>query len=294
LGASLIIAYCNCRIQYGETTFISKNFWGIKSEYTYAEITAIRGKDRDVKVYLGKHRVRIDQLAVGKNEFLSFAKKQYRKLHNGNPIPAANAKSDFFSSIFNGNVEEPGGFIIVYSLITVLCLGMTIFCLISAARSDNVEVLHQSLVFSRYEIQEKSLYVYVDAAPLRYQIPSYKKLLNNAERFLTKCDAEETFYVGYSDKSEARTPRYEVYSIVGEDGTVYLTAEAVLEDINFNLIGISWACGILFILNGALFAGTVYVGRHPERFSPRVIRLFFKPGYIKIPERKLQSKRRRK
>ncbi|MDR0890257.1 MAG: hypothetical protein LBM28_06410, partial [Oscillospiraceae bacterium] len=84
LGASLIIAYCNCRIQYGETTFISKNFWGIKREYTYAEITAIRGKDRDVKVYLGKHRVRIDQLAVGKYEFLSFAKKHYRKMHNGN------------------------------------------------------------------------------------------------------------------------------------------------------------------------------------------------------------------
>lgn len=282
LGASLIVAYCNCRIIYDETTFTAKNFFGIKHTYTYNQITAIQGNKKDVKIYVGKRVVRIDELAVGKYEFLAFAKKQYRKLNNGQAIPTAKAKFD----IFNGNVEQPGGFIFAYVLVTSLCIGMIVFLTINSAPKTADDLEHASLAFERYEIRDDDLMLYAKDDPVSYRILAYEELLSDASGFISLCNGRETFDVCYSINKYANTPCYNLESIVGTDGTVYLSLEAA-HDYHWGNV---WKVNLVFagfaVLMLTLMAISIYVGRHPEKFSRRFIRLFFKGSYIRLPDEK--------
>lgn len=85
-GIPFIIGYCNCRISYNEECFTVKNFFGVRRTFTYEQITAISMR-KDSTIYIGKYKVRIDELAVGGTEFLTFIEKNYRKRHRGKSIP---------------------------------------------------------------------------------------------------------------------------------------------------------------------------------------------------------------
>lgn len=276
-GASLIVAYYNCRIIYDESTFTSKNFFGCKHTFTYNQITAIQGKAMDVKLYMGKRVVRIDALAVGKFEFLAFAKKQYRKQNNGKAIPTATAKAD----IFNGNVEQPGELIFVYVLIGLLCIGtMAVFAIASAPRNaDDLE--YATLAFERYEIQDNKLLLYTSDDSTYYSVPAYEELLSDVNDFLNLCNSGEAFDVGYVIYDDAKAPHYGLESIARIDGTIYLSMEVVH---NYRW-GEAWAFYLIFggltVIWFAFVAISIYVGRNPEKFSRRFIRLFFKDGYVR-------------
>lgn len=92
LSVSVVIAYINCRISFDEAYFTAWDFWGAKHTYNYVDITAMQGKEGTVKLYIGNHVVRINGFAVGKRQFISFAKKQYRKAHDGTAIPVISPK----------------------------------------------------------------------------------------------------------------------------------------------------------------------------------------------------------
>ena len=87
LGAILIIAALNYSIQYDEESFTYRNFWGIRRKFFYSDLTGISGITRDIKLFAGKHVIRIDELAIGDKEFLGMAQKKYRITHDGRPIP---------------------------------------------------------------------------------------------------------------------------------------------------------------------------------------------------------------
>lgn len=86
LGIILIIAFCNCRIQYGEDTFCAKNFFGAKNEYRYSDITAVKDNEHECYLYMGKRRIMIDEMSIGGREFLAYAAKRYHEI-NGTEIP---------------------------------------------------------------------------------------------------------------------------------------------------------------------------------------------------------------
>ena len=83
LGATLIIAFANCRISYDEDGFVAKNFFGVKRKFTYDQVTAIKENMHEDYIYVGKRRVMIDEFSVGGKEFIAYVKKRYRTLHNG-------------------------------------------------------------------------------------------------------------------------------------------------------------------------------------------------------------------
>lgn len=127
LGGDIILGYFNCRVAYREEDFTVRNFWGVKRTYTYDQITGRQGtaKSRTIRLHVGGKVVKLEDFAVGREQFLSFAKKQYRKRHNGDAIPVLAPKKD----LFNGNVENPKEQIAVFLVVAVTFLAVLLFFL---------------------------------------------------------------------------------------------------------------------------------------------------------------------
>lgn len=134
LGGDIILGYFNCRVAYREEDFTVRNFWGVKRTYTYDQITGIQGtaKSRTIRLHVGGKVVKLEDFAVGREQFLSFAKKQYRKGHNGEAIPVLPPKKD----LFNGNVENPEEQIAVFLVVAVVFLAVLLFFLICLLMHD--------------------------------------------------------------------------------------------------------------------------------------------------------------
>lgn len=278
LGASLIAASMNCRITYDNTSFTVKNFWGQKRTYTYDQITGIHKSTKDIKLYVGKKAVRIDELAVGKNKFLTLAKSQYQKFHRGKSIPTVIPKSD----IFKGNIANPGEFLFIYAMIGMVCVGMIIFLTVKFSSETSDELNYASLSFSSYKAEDDNLHLYTADDPAYYLIPSYDELLYVPDSFLARCEKGESFEVAYVSYDTAETPYYGIESIVGKDGTVYLTAEAVHSYYQRNTRFLFCFFGVFGLIWLIMGCAAVYVGRHAKRFSRRFLRLFFKDSYILV------------
>ena len=134
LGGDIILGYFNCRVAYREEGFTVRNFWGVKRAYTYDQITGIQGtsKSRTIRLHVGGKVVKLEDFTVGREQFLAFAKKQYRKGHNGEAIPVLPPKKD----LFNGNVENPEEQIAVFLVVAVVFLAVLLFFLICLLMHD--------------------------------------------------------------------------------------------------------------------------------------------------------------
>ncbi len=183
--------------------------------------------------------------------------------------------------VFNGNVRNPGEFIFIYSLIGVMCIAMLIFFAVCSAPKSYEDLQYSNMRFTRYEIQDGLLLLYIDGSDKYYSIPAYQETMTNPEDFLCLCKSGAVFHAGYVDYPKADKPHFGLESIRNMNGTVYLTMEAVHEYrwgdapafyAIFGGITIIW-----FIIVGI----SIYIGRHPEQFSRRTIRLFFKDGVIR-------------
>ena len=185
------------------------------------------------------------------------------------------------SDIFNGNVNAPGEFIFIYALISIMCIAVLIFFAVSSAPKDPDGLQYDDVRFSRYEIEDDHLHLYIDGKDQYYSVPAYQETLTDAEGFLRLSMDDTVFRIGYVSYPKADPPHKGLESITDANGTVYLTAEAVHAYrwgdapafyAFFGGITIVW---LVFVLL------SIYIARHPERFSRRTIRLFFKDGVIR-------------
>lgn len=277
LGLSLIIGYINCRITYDENSFTYKNFWGVKRTFKYDEITAIEDFEMDIKLYVGKYKVKIDDSAVGKNEFLTFAKKQYRIKNDGKAIPKAEMGSD----IFKGNIEQAESMIFSYVLIGSLCLAMIVFVMIFSIPVTADDLEYKILSFESYQVKENNLLLYTAENTECYSIPAYYDLLENPESFKELCNSGKSFEVGYRFDEENDVRYYDVHSIAGQDEQVYLTPEIVHSYRCEDVWELYLILGIFELIWLAYVAMSIYVGRNIDKFSRKFVILFFKDEYIR-------------
>lgn len=277
LGLSLIIGYVNCRITYDENSFTYKNFWGVKRTFKYDEITAIEDFEMDIKLYVGKYKVKIDDSAVGKNEFLTFAKKQYRIKNDGKAIPKAKMGSD----IFKGNIEQAGSMIFSYVLIGSLGLAMMLFVMIFSIPVTADDLEYKTLSFESYEVKENNLLLYTAKNTECYSIPAYYELLENPESFKELCNSGKSFEVGYQFDEETEIRYYDVYNIEGQDEQIYLTPESVYSYRWKDVWKLYLFFGIYELIWLSYVAMSIYVGRNIDKFSRKFVRLFFKDEYIR-------------
>lgn len=194
--------------------------------------------------------------------------------------PQSTTKKSKFD-IFNGNVNNPGEFVFIYTLIGVMCIATLIIFAVCSAPKSGENLQYADVQFTRYEIVDEHLHLYIDGSDKYYSVPAYRETLTEPETFLRLCESHAVLHVGYVDYPKADEPHFGLESIKDTNGTIYLTMEAIHE--------YRWGDAPAFY---AIFGGitmiwfiiviiSVYIGRHPEQFSRRTIKLFFKDGAIR-------------
>lgn len=277
LGATLIIAFVNCRIYYDQDGFIYKSFFGIKRKFTYEQVTAIKENTHEKFLYVGKRKLMVDEFSIGGDDFIKLVKKKYQTIHDGKSLPKIyKTKHD----IFNGNVQDAGTFLFTYILLGVIVIGLLIFVVYyTYAPSTPNNTIEQSICFVSCEKSEEEIALTSSDNQI-FKIRFIDEQFN-AKDIQTLCD-EETVVTTYSTEV---TPKYEksYYSLkaVKYNDTYFLSfdetnrlhrQEYILLVILEVAICLAWGMFVMF---------SIIIGRNPKRFSKRVVRLFFKDGYVK-------------
>lgn len=278
LGAILIIAFVNCRISYDEEGFISKSFFGIKRKFTYEQVTAIKENMHENFIYIGKQRIMVDEFSIGGNDFIKLVKKKYRTMHNGQSLPQIyKTKHD----IFNGNVHDSGGFLFAYILVSVIAIGFLILTvyLTYFAPSTSSNTIEQSVSFVSCDIRKEEVVLTSEDNQI-YKICFIDEQFN-AKEIQALCDGEKIV----TTYSEEITPNdeenyYSVKALVYNDNYLLSfdeTNKLYRQEYTWLVIIAVAMC----LAWGAIVICSIIIGRNPKRFSKRIVRLFFKDGYVK-------------
>jgi hypothetical protein len=274
-SASLIVAYINCRISYDEDGFTAKNFFGIKRYYTYDQITGIKENMHESYLYMGKRRIMIDEFATGGMEFIWLANKKYRKLYR-KPIPKKITKD-----IFNGNIESPGEFLFVFIVMGIVGIGalilITWFVFQPSTKNNTIE---QQTVFQAYTKQDRD-WILKSADGQIYKI-KFTDSEFNADLVPSLCDGK-TVYTTYSERHDPdHGEDYYGIEAIMADGDYVLTFEETAR-MNVQEYGpLIPFVGLVITLPACLFViFCIKVGRNPTKYSPRTVKIFFKPEYVK-------------
>ncbi len=276
MGTLLIIAYFNCRISYDDDGFVAKTFFGIKRRATYDQVTAMKENMRETYIYFGKRRVMVDELAVGGKEFIGFVRKKYRVFHNGQSLPKIYKKK---KDIFNGHVNDVAGFYLAFGLVGAFIIGTMCFVVISICMPKSINnTLEQTISFISYEVNDDEVVltssdnqIYkIQYSPEDIDIQKIKAICNGKSEVTAyskevTADGEKPFY-------SVKAISYNDSFILSFDETNRLNrqnAPPVIGFFSVVLLFLAVLCGV-----------TVYIGRNPHKFSKRVVRLFFKDGYI--------------
>ena len=290
---AMMLAYCNETVTYDESEFETRNLFGIKRSYGYGEITGISRKGGDTALRCGRRRIRLDTMSSGGDKFVAYADKAYFKQHRKN-IPAHKSKKD----PMNGNLDTPWLYLFFY----VFILAVSVFMLILSVRilrpaddhlpTDAVEI---RTAFSSCERTKKESGTLVLHAP-GYDKPfsvswlsGYIVPVPDPDRL---CNGEEYILSVREGKQE-----YWIYAISTADHRCILSAY----DRNTAYRNTQYvACIIMLVVMAFCFLTGLFgilVGRHPERFSRRFRRLFYKDSAWVSPnwkKHKHPPKQRRK
>lgn len=276
LGDVLIVAYLNCRISYDEEGFLYKSFFGIKRRFTYDQVTALRTNSYERYLYVGKKRLMIDNFAVGGDEFISFVKKKYRTLHDGQALPKIKkAKHD----IFNGNVKDAGGFIFVYifvSLVFLILLSIIVYIVyFNTASASNTD--KHTVTFVSYQKNSKDIIFKSDDDRI-YKIKNWDRLMYQEDADLL-CDGRTKTVYSTLISPDEQEP-YNSIKAIEYKGEFILsfdeTNRAYREENQAAVIIVAVICLVWCVV----VAVSINVGRHPHKYSKWFVRLFFKDGYI--------------
>lgn len=276
LGATLIIAFMNCRISYDDDGFVAKTFFGIKRKVSYDQVTAIKENMHETYIYVGKRRVMVDEFSIGGKDFINLVKKKYRTLHNGQSLPKiTKTKND----IFNGHVKNVTDFYVGYGLVSVLLVGFTVFSVCDVCIPKNANnTVEQTVTFISCDVKEDEVIltsaddnIYkIQYAAEQIDIQEIKSICNGKAKVTTYSkevtpDDEEDFYsikaIKYNDsyllsfEEENQLHRQEGWPIVA----LFL---------------------FMLLILIAVIAASIVVGRNPQKFSKKVVKMFFKDGYI--------------
>ena len=275
LGASLIVAYINCRISYDEDGFTAKNFFGIKRRFTYDQITGIKRNVHESYLYMGKRKIMIDEFAVGGSDFILFAHQKYRSIHHNRSIPHAENKKD----IFNGNINSTGEILFVFISIGIIGIALLIFtaCLTFLPSSPN-NTAEQQAVFQSFRTENNCLILQTADAQI-YKIDFADKL--QTEIITSVCDGKTEVTVYAKQYNSEDSGVYYSVIAIASDGKDILT----FDETN-RLHRQEWCLVFIMgvVLSSFLFAyivGSIIVGRNPTKYSPNVVKFFFKPEYVK-------------
>lgn len=276
LGVTLIIAFMNCRISYNDDEFVAKTFFGIKRKWSYDQVTAIKENMHETYIYMGKRRVMVDEFSIGGKDFISLVKKKYRTFNNGQSLPKiTKTKND----IFNGHVNDVAGFYVAYGLVSVLLVGFIVFLVCDFCIPENVNnTVEQTVTFISCDVKEDEV-ILTSADDNIYKI-SYAAEQINIQEIKSVCNGQSK--VTTYSKEVTPNDEEDFYSIkaIKYNDSYLLSFEE--ENKLYRQEGLPVVALFLFMLFVwvAFIVASVIVGRNPKKFSKKVVKMFFKDGYI--------------
>jgi hypothetical protein len=266
----------NCRISYDDDGFVAKTFFGIKRKVSYDQVIAIKENMHETYIYVGKRRVMVDEFSIGGKEFINLVKKKYRTLHNGKSLPKiTKTKND----IFNGHVKDVTGFYVAYGLVSIILVGFIIFMVCDICIPKNVNnTVEQTVTFKAYDVKEDEVIltsadenIYkIQYAAEQINIQEIKSICNGESKVTTYSkevtpDDEEDFY-------SIKAIKYnESYLLSFEEENKLYRQEGLPIVALFLFMLLIWV---------AFIVASIVVGRNPQKFSKKVVKMFFKDGYI--------------
>lgn len=275
ISAFFIIAFINCRIHYDKNGFTVKNILGIKKSYTYDKVTAIKEDINGSYIYLGKRRISIDGFSVGGFEFILFVKKEYKRL-NKCPLPQV-YKTRF--DIFNGNIFDAAGFLFVYIFIGLFIIAFSIliiFQIFSPQSAENTVI--QNTVFDSFVVSDDDV-ILKSTKDERYEIRFIDENFDTEtlEHLCDKSIPVTTYSKEYARDGENLYVIYAIYQgdncVLSFDETNHLHKNGMMFMIIFPII--------MAIFWGVFVTGSIIVGRNPQKYSRKVIKIFFQEGYVR-------------
>ena len=181
--------------------------------------------------------------------------------------------------IFHGHVIDPAVFMIIYVLIGIV---ITVLAILLARHvffwaDKNASTLEQQVVFESFSFEGSDTRLLSSDKQI-YRISGKWQEKESLEYICSRGDAITVFsQVMNSDKEGSFYSVKALYS-----GNNCLLS---FEEANHMHIYVTWPVmlvpAVLAIMWALFIAGSIKVGRNPSRYSKRVIRLFFKDGYIR-------------
>ena len=269
---AMMMAFCNETIRYDDSSFTASSFLGIKHSYSYSQITGIR-RSGDIFLYCGRRRIRLDTIALNRDDFVQYADRARRR-QCGAGIPLHPRRRD----PMNGNLDTPWLYLIIYLLLFVgagffiFLISYSVFKPADDSLPDDAAEIRAS--FSSWDLTQKA------GGTLILQSPDHEKpfslsWLSGYEKPVPG-GAELCSGQLYTLTVKEGTKAFFIYEIVGPDQQLIISAL----DSNTAYRNVSFTASVFLAVFSALCIAFsvlgILVGRHPESYSPRFRRAFYK------------------
>ena len=264
-GLLLELVPFSVRITYDETGFTSRNAFWISRTFKWVDVTGLTVKRGDTWIYIGKKRVLVDGMSTGGREFIKYLRKRYRAAY-GVHVPESMTVKD---PIYHGNINNPILMTVLFFTPTLILSAITIGFIVTDPSVTREELKSAEPVFCKMKYNADDLVLYVEGEELPYRIREFEKYAQNVDRMVGRINAGESFEVLYDDYSDYNM----ICEIKTRDGSTYLSldsANAYLETgQKTTRLGLGAVSAVMIVFDLIMVAAA----RHPEKFSPKFLRL---------------------
>ncbi len=275
LSLAILNAYGACRVFYDNEGFRVRSFFWRSRRYTYRELDGKEKHGGDVIYHMGKHRLCLEAVHVGRREFGALAEKNYTRLCGGNEIPLLPRATN---DIFKGHSSDKGvSFIVTAVLVWGIVIGILIgiFFMLAPTKETDTE-LYETRARDIFYDDRYLVFFGEDGCLFKFK---YGKELSDHE--LSRMQNESLTLRGVFFTPDQGEPYVSVYSIEAAGDEIFGLAdydragrlEAIPLIILVGVMALAWL--IVCVLS-------VIVGRNPEKYSPKLIHALFAKGYIQV------------
>ena len=209
VGAVLMtLAYFNLQIDYDETGFTARKYFGRPKHYTYDEILGVDMGVGNYTLVMRSGKVKVDMLATGKIAFYEYAEEKFTANSRHGHFPEIESPS-FSKKILRNNVKNPGEFIFMSiawcALIVYLEHDLFREC-IEENHLENISFLEVFLDSSRYTLGSRIIMgLYMFAFIVFAAIPIVIRYADKVPFLANLCVKPD--YRNYDDGRDCKQPK---------------------------------------------------------------------------------------
>ncbi|MBR4882016.1 MAG: hypothetical protein IKU19_08780, partial [Clostridia bacterium] len=193
----------------------------------------------------------------------------------GHDIPQTKKEKN---DIFNGNVLDVTGFLIAYITLSIAILAFAVmlaFHIFTPASAENT--IEQQVVFTSFVCEEDLNLLSLDGISYR---TDFWDGSHDPSDITSLCNGKTEITVYYVEASDKNDNSYRMIKALYHNNDPLIT----FEEINKMWVHTQWPILLFPLITGILWCGyitaSIIVGRNPQKYGHKVVRLFFKDGYV--------------